>query len=309
MIETFAEFEQHTITLFNDGAYQQVLDVLTAAETQFPAEVGFNYYMRICAAARLEDIEQSCDLLAAALERELWFTENVLRESPSLAPLNGHERFEKLVKISAAGMASVMSQPVVKTAVPDTPSPHPLLLALHGNGSSVAAEFGQWQTAVSSGWCVSAPQSTTMMLPGRYYWTSAETAVDEIKTHLAEIEKEHALDSDQMMVGGFSMGGDIALWLALTHALPVKRFMLVGPGGPYFDAPETLKPLIDQKNGRSIRGMVLMSEDDPLIDQEKIRAVVRLLNEGGIACDLITYQGLGHEYPPDFHVRLTAFLR
>lgn len=84
MAETFIELEQKVLSLFNDGVYQQVLDVLAANEAKFPEELGFNYYLRICAAARLDDSEQACDLLESAFAQDLWFTEEVLRESPSL---------------------------------------------------------------------------------------------------------------------------------------------------------------------------------------------------------------------------------
>ena len=309
MTETFVELEQKATAFFNDGAYQHVLDLLTVAETQFPEELGFNYYLRICAAARLEDVNQACDLLAAALAHDLWFAETVLRESPSLVPLNGHERFEALVADSIAKMDSSATEPVVKTAVPDTPPPYPLLLALHGNGSSVAAEFGYWQAAVSHGWCVVAPQSATMMLSGRYYWTSTETAVAEINNHLTRLKELYPIDWHNVVVGGFSMGADVALAIALSGALPARRFLLVGPGGPNFHEPENMLPLITEANGRDIKGLILMSEDDPHIEPDKIRKIGELLHEGGNSCELVTYRGLSHEYPPDFNERLVAFLQ
>ncbi|KAA3661400.1 MAG: hypothetical protein DWQ04_16585 [Chloroflexi bacterium] len=210
MAETFIELEQKVLSLFNDGVYQQVLDVLAANEAKFPEELGFNYYLRICAAARLDDSEQACDLLESAFAQDLWFTEEVLRESPSLVPLNGNERFEQLIVVSLDKMSNSRTENVVKTAVPDTQPPYPLLLALHGNGSHVEAEFGHWQTAVSDGYLVVAPQSSFAMLPGRFYWTNSETAVSEIKNHHKVVQ----------LLNEGNIPCELTIYKALLHEYP-----------------------------------------------------------------------------------------
>ena len=117
------------------------------------------------------------------------------------------------------------------------------------------------------------------------------------------------IDYENVIVGGFSMGGDISLAMALSGAIPAKRFLLVGPGGHHFEEPENLlPPLIEQAKGRDIQGMILMSKDDPHINIENIQKVVNLLNEANIPCELVIYEGLLHEYPPDFAEKLHSLL-
>ena len=136
-----------------------------------------------------------------------------------------------------------------------------------------------------------------------------KTAVPEIKNHLSEIEKQHDIDYGNVIIGGFSMGGDISLAMALSGAVPANRFLLVGPGGHHFEEPEKLlPPLIQQAVGRDIQGLILMSEDDPHINKENIHTVVRMLNESNIPCKLAGYKNLLHEYPPDFKDKLNALL-
>ncbi|MCP5097183.1 MAG: hypothetical protein GY943_16675 [Chloroflexi bacterium] len=305
---TFDEHERTVLKFFQEGAYQQSFDLLAAHVDDFPEQVSFNFYMRTCAAVRLEKNALALDLLTEALDAGIWYSEPIFRQSPSLQPLQGIARFEELVKVSAAKAAESQGDGEVKTAVPDTQPPYPLLLALHGNGSSVAAEFRQWETAVSHGKLLVAPQSSQSLWAGSHSWTDEESAAKEITAHLAEVEKMHDIDWQNTLVGGFSMGANVALWLALSGTVAAQRFMLVGPGGPHFDDPSKWQPLIEQAKGRDLQGMILFSHDDPHIEPKKIEETAVLLNNAGFNCELVPYTGLLHEYPPDFADRLLNVL-
>jgi pimeloyl-ACP methyl ester carboxylesterase len=103
-----------------------------------------------------------------------------------------------------------------------------------------------------------------------------------------------------MLLTGFSMGGEVALWLALKGLLPAHGFILLAPGGPFMRQPELWLPLIQEAAGRELRGYIVFSEDDPILSQEGIRQTATLLNENGFPTRLETRRSLAHEYPPDF---------
>ena len=99
------------------------------------------------------------------------------------------------------------------------------------------------------------------------------------------------------------LGGETALRAALSGMVPVRGFILLGPGGPTIDTPEAWRrsapTLIRQGAERNLRGYVLLGEEDAGVPHDAIRALVELLNANGIPCHLEILPGLAHEYPPD----------
>jgi dipeptidyl aminopeptidase/acylaminoacyl peptidase len=63
-------------------------------------------------------------------------------------------------------------------------------------------------------------------------------------------------------------------------------------------------PSIEKAKDKGLRGVIMMGLADETIPQDNIRILVERLNKAGIACELKTYPGLGHEYPPDFESAL-----
>jgi predicted esterase len=82
--------------------------------------------------------------------------------------------------------------------------------------------------------------------------------------------------------------------------VPAIGFLLLGPGGPSINdsEPEVWLPLIRER-AQSLRGYVLLGEEDHSIPQAGIRRLVEILNEHGIPCELETIPELAHSYPRD----------
>jgi hypothetical protein len=110
------------------------------------------------------------------------------------------------------------------------------------------------------------------------------------------LRRDYDLDEDRSIIAGFSMGGEMALRLALDGSVPVHGFILLAPSGPP-DQGEWLPPL--RHATPHLRGYVILGADDGAVSDEPIQALVDQLNDNGIPCGFEILTGVGHEYPPD----------
>ena len=292
---------------FQHGAYAEGLALADAQARHFPEQAAHIAYLQMCLAARLEQRQRVLDQLQAMHEKGIWYSEQLLRASPSLKPLQGDPAYEALVQISIDlralesenNPALLVTYPMGKCQSADETCP--VLLALHANGESPHSALAAWHTAAQDGWLVAAPRSSNQLWAGGgCLWTDHQQAADEILVQFERLTERYWVDGEGMVLGGFSMGAEVALWLALKGLLPAHGFILLGPGGPFMDQPDQWLPLIQEADGRELRGYIIFSEDDPTIPHDGIRRTAALLNENGIPTRLELRHGLAHEYPPDF---------
>src|SRR5258705_473372 len=80
-----------------------------------------------------------------------------------------------------------------------------------------------------TGCLVALPQSSQPMSAGHYGWNDRGWAVREITQHVTTVREQSPIDLERIVVAGFSMGGGLAAWLALSGTLAVRGFIGVGP--------------------------------------------------------------------------------
>ncbi|MDQ3927725.1 MAG: dienelactone hydrolase family protein [Chloroflexota bacterium] len=316
-IETFDDLYNKGMEYYRNQQYADALDLLTREGERFPEDAPMVLYLRSCMAARVGQPDMALDLMQESLDKGYWYGEQVMRESPSFQSLQGLPRFEKMVEICKARHAEYANaDPVLLTLEPegDCPpeKPCPLLIALHGNGSNARASIQAWRCIVSNGWLLAAPQSSQAVGMRAFIWDDQETALREVKEHYSQLCTQHAIDAGNVVIAGFSMGGETALRAALSGTVPARGFVLLGPGGPTILTPDAWLPLIEEAKARNLRGYILLGEQDEGVPHDEIRALAKLLNENGIPCELEMVPGIAHEYPRDFApyaARALAFVR
>ena len=94
---TFSDLQTQLYRLYQNGEYEQALDLATRAASQFPTEGVSTYYWRVCLTSLLGKTALALQLFEEALASGLWYTETQLREDPDLQPLQGLPKFEQLV--------------------------------------------------------------------------------------------------------------------------------------------------------------------------------------------------------------------
>lgn len=309
---TYEEFNTEVMQFYREQAFDKALDLLTREGDRFPEEEANILYLRSCMAARVGQNDLAIQVLDDALDKGLWWSEFVMRETPSWKPLQGMPAFEHLVEVFKAKEEEAQTDASYITREPEggcsDERPCPVLVALHGNLDNAGTALHGWRALASMGWLLAAVQSSQVMAANGYVWNDQDVAVRDIKEQFAKLSKQYTIDTQQIIVAGFSLGGETALRVALTGAIPVRGFILLGPGGPTVDEPEGWLPLIEQAQGSGLRGYILIGEEDRGIEQEAIRTLVKMLNEHNIPCELELLPNLRHEYPPDFAPSLSRGL-
>ncbi len=311
---TFSDLRTQMFQLYQKGEYAQALDLVTREASRFPTEALRIYYWRICMASLLGETALALQLLEEALEAGFWYAEAQLREDPDLQPLQGLPGFEQLVEICRKRHAEAQAQavPVLLTLQPEGGcqaglQPCPLLLALHANNRTAEYSLGFWRSAVSKGWLLALPQSSQVRRPDGYTWNDRDWAVREIQEHYATLCEQYAIDPDRVVVAGFSLGGELAIWLALSGTIEARGFIAVGPGGPYISEPDDWVPLIEASQGRGLRGHLVVGEQD-IFCYEGTQALAALLKSRDIPCELEVHPNLGHDFPSEFQQSLAQAL-
>ncbi len=307
---TFPELTEKIQRHFAEETYQEGLTLASEQLSNFPEEYALINYWRICLAARLEQFEIANKFLESTLASGIWFSDVLLRQSPSLEGIQGQGEFERLVEISEKLRAADGSDvPLLLARPEDACEPGdvgcPMLLFLHANSDTAQNNLQHWAHLSSQGWLAAIPQSSWGMWTGAYGWTTYEATKAEILDHYKTLTRQYSIDSDSLVLGGFSMGGAMALQMTLNGDLPARGFILLGPAGGMIDEIDAIKDeewwaQIEGGWRKSLRGVILIGEADETIPQEKIRKLAHKLNDAGIPTRLQTFPGLGHAYPPDF---------
>jgi pimeloyl-ACP methyl ester carboxylesterase len=235
-----------------------------------------------------------------------WYGEAVLRQSPSLQPLQGQPEFERLIATCRDRQDAESGPPVLKVLTPTNATEPPLLFALHGNQSSAVNTRPFWQPAVAQGWLVGLPQSTQLMWKDAHIWTETQSTKTDVLAHLTALRAQHPFDPQRLVLGGHSMGGDMALWLTLSETIPARGFVLIGAGGPLCDEPTDCLPLL-KEHAQAVPhlcGYFIIGDHDSLILPDKLRQLANLLTEAGLQCQVEVVPDATHDPHPGYEAAL-----
>jgi phospholipase/carboxylesterase len=240
-------------------------------------------------------------------------------------------RYQTTVRLTVAAAALVLAACGRPAAPPTAPAasepaaelahatytvggdaPTGLLVALHYSSGTPA--FWQdlvkdWRTPVR----VLAPQGPRRHEEEGYTWFPADheakdaagktadvvAVTDRVAALIRSVRAAHP-EIRRVAVTGFSYGGDLAWMLVLRHpdlvdvAVPMGTRLLGDPTGPW-------------PAGHAVR--VLQGETDAIIDARATAARVAALAGQGVAIDVTTYPGLGHDMSPALIADWTSYLQ
>ena len=311
--KSFDEFSQKALAYFEkEETLQTAYDTLTEAAPHFPEQARIIYNWRYCAAALLGKSDLALQLMQEALDAGFWYREDYFRNDEDLKSLQGLPEFNRLVEENERRhqAAQAEAKPLLLTmpAPATTTEPLPLLMTLHGNNSNAENSVEFWESAVEHGWLTALPQSSQVFSSEGYVWDDFEWGARELKAHYQELSTKHPVDSARVIVGGFSKGGEMAIWLALKEVIPLAGFIAVNPGGPLIQEPDDWKPLLEGCNNLAdLRGFFLAGENDPNL--ENIKTTYEMLNSHGLACELVVAPEIAHDFPEDFSQILAQALK
>lgn len=303
----------HLMGLYEAGSHAEALETAASQSVFYPANAGFLRYMRAVFAALAGKPDLALSLLSEMLDggyflpASIWEDDdfNAIRSLPAFDDL----RARSSVMLDAAqGATHPECLAITPADLPPTP---PLLIALHGNYSSVRWHNAHWRHAPGAGWMLAMPQSPQVYgLDSEggtsYIWEDALSVREAVNSQVSAVMKGWAVNQDRVVIAGFSRGAEMAVQIALEGAFPVQGFIAICPGGPYSLAPEKWDPIIAGAANKALRGLIITGGQDRF--DPGGRALSRRLKDAGIDHAFEGIPDMGHDYPPDFKARLLDFL-
>jgi predicted esterase len=302
--ETFDEIIQKAQEYFNDEAtLQNAYDLMTEAAPRFPEQSWLIYNYRFCAAALMNQTDLALQIIQESLDAGFFWSAAYLNSDEDLKSLRDLPEFKQIIEIGEERyqVAQKNSKPL---ALP-LPLPEevdgsmPLLLALHGNNSNAQRSVEYWESAVQDGWRTVLLQSSQIIYPEAYIWDDFELGAKEIKAHYDELIASDSPKTGPTIIGGFSKGGEMSIWMALKEIISLVGFIAVNPGGPYISEVDKFLPLIETcKSLTKMRGLLIAGEKD--LNLNNIKSLHELLTTHGMDCQLIVAPDIAHDFPADF---------
>jgi predicted esterase len=189
-------------------------------------------------------------------------------------------------------------KPDLKIIVPDKMNEqyaHPLIIALHGDQENIEITEDYWSSCVDKNIILALPQSSQIQFSEGYEWKDIEKGSRELREHYESILEKYNIDSDNIIIGGFSAGGRVALYSILKDIIQVKGFILVAPWLPEI---EEWAPLLDKIREKGIKGYVVCGDKDDDC-YECTRRFTDLLSSKKVSYELKIFKGLDHDYPDE----------
>lgn len=294
---------------YQEKDYEAAHELSLEGADLYPEGKNFLLHAAAYMAARMGDQQKTMAYLNEVLADGYWLSEAYLADE-DFDSVRDTPEFQHFSEASLAAYHAAVKdiRPELHVVQPDEQSSR-LLLALHGNGSNIADQLDNWRPAAGHGWWMAMPQSTEVAglnFVGElgFNWNNYETACPEVVAHHAALVKGYGID--EVVLGGFSRGGEMAIQTAVMGAITSQGFVAVCPGGPLTMQPDNWQPVIAGNDVSSLRGVMILGGKDQRVPENK--QVVEMLREAGAEVELEVYPDMGHEFPPDFGARLEGFL-
>jgi predicted esterase len=281
--------------------YARALAFAEQAFDRFPERAKQTLHWRICLMAVSGKQEQSLQLFKEALTQGYCYPPAALEKEPDLVSLRDVAAFEELLEVNNQRFAEIQAHArpeLLVVPLAQQATTYPLLIALHGNGSNARDTSEYWAEITAQGWLLALPQSSQLIGPAECIWDNRQQGSGEICEHLAALTHTYAIDQERVVLGGFSNGGGLAIWLALRQSMKTRGFIALGPTLTAAEL-QVLTPLLDTQTPAGLRGSIIVGEEDTW-SLEISHKIAELLHAHDVSCKLEILPGLDHSYPPHF---------
>lgn len=119
--------------------------------------------------------------------------------------------------------------------------------------------------------------------------------------HYDTILKRYPIDARRTVLAGFSQGGRTAIWLTLSGILPARGFLGIACALP----DEEIRSLLRDREPKH-HGYLIVGTKDYVYEQTL--GMADLLRSYLTPVEVETIEGLAHEIPEDFDLRLPRIL-
>ncbi len=290
------ELTGEMMQLYHAGNYPQAFELVERHAGQFPEAAARIALWKMCLLSLCGRPSDVISVFQQGLDRGLWWADSQFQDS-DLDVVRDLPEFQRLVAVSREKYLEVLRQRKRDQAIllPDGSAPggYPLILALHGRSGNKDSDLEHWEVACRKGWLVLSAQSTQPLSTNSFCWDDTEAAMADLLYYFGNVSRQYPIDPLRVVTAGFSQGGGLAIYSAMSGKLPARGFIGVGT---YFAQPESLAPLA--KRSGSLRGYFVVGGKDPSL--ENTRTIQNVLKENCVPYAEDSFSDLGHEFPPDF---------
>ncbi len=301
---SYQAMRRHIGELYQREEYAQAAEILQAALDAFPDHLLANSYNLALLYARLGEPEKGIQALQYGLDHGVWYgLWDFIGEI--WEPFEALKAFAQIKAQCGARrqQAQERAQPELIVVPPQgyTPGkPHPLFIALHGGGETVAAFQPHWTSPkLETEFIVAFVQSSQVVSMTGFSWEEHEVARKEVADAYQAVVQDYGVEAERVIVGGFSSGGCAAIRLALDETfIPVRGFIALCPPKPEpFEAEAVARAA-----QRGLRGTLLTTEMDPRLDLQE--GMAEIFQKEGLPHQFIVTPNIGHWYPTDLDEKI-----
>ncbi len=300
---TYTNLLNRTLEIYMKGDHLGAYNFITENYKGIKGNLAqiYNFRYAIANTAGLEELALKI-MSEAIVEKGFWYKYDYLIEDEDLKSLNKFPEFGKLLDMCRKREleAERDEKSDLKIIVPKKTNEqykYPLIVALHGDQENIEIIEDYWSSCIHKNCLLALPQSSQIQFSEGYGWKDIEKGVRELKEHYENILEKYNIDSDNIIIGGFSAGGRVALYSILKDIIQVKGFILVAPWLPEIDE---WAPLLDKIREKEIKGYVVCGDKDDDC-YECTRRFTDLLGSKKISYELKIIKGLEHDYPDNFN--------
>ena len=181
---------------------------------------------------------------------------------------------------------------IVKPENFDSTKKYPLHIALHGGGGNIQKFKELWNSnLIEKEYITAYLQSSQIVSMDGYSWDNMEIVTKELNEAYKQIKKEYKIDETNIIIGGFSSGGQASLEVIFRTDIPIKGFIILSPPKPEGFNDQNVKNL---KN-KNVSGVIITNSGDPRYEEQQ--EMQRTFKKLDIKSKLIITEEKGHWFP------------
>ncbi len=297
--ESYAQVRDSLDVLYDLEKYTEAIDLIKTVEGMFP-ENDFELSRSHALFCRKAGLNEECmDVFEMGHKKGYFYF--IIPQMKKYEQFAGFERFTAIVREDARlrKKALEISKTVMEIQIPVNYSPkkkYPLLIVLHGGGSSIERAKSNWKSEkLAKEFIVAFLQSYMHQDLITFGWRTSDPRVrEDIKKLYTQIVKDYSIDTENIVVGGISAGGSMAFDLAINDIIPVNGVFGVCPGKPQEFAEENIKAA----KSRNVRAYILGGEKDFYLPRQDEMA--KAFDFADLEYEQVVIEEHGHDYPEDF---------
>lgn len=303
MSDGFNKKLKELFSLYEKKKYLETCNLALSLMGEYNRKMGLLYNVAYCTQSLMGNTDRAIELLTEAADHGYWSDPDQLLKDDDLKSVREDARFQTVVERFRTLSVQYAKDHGARMEIlepedykPGNTGSVPLIIALHGNTQSADDSREDWSFMTRKGWIVALPQSSQASMEGSYVWNNFEIATPELKSFFKEILSRYNIDSNRIVIAGFSMGGALAADICLKNEIPGGKFILMGP---YIADVSVYTGLVDELGKRNGQGYIVVGENDAdCIQGSKELAVI--CKEHHVECIIDIVPGIGHEFPDHF---------